>query len=524
MNYQKKLDLLIERALSNIVQRKKTMISEQDPPNNKGGFVFTPETGDTTPIKKKIKKKVVINKEPEVSKDTTTTNKKTDNVPVWEGDKDSTARDKAVQEKIEKYYDKNNPEHEDAWNGVMVYTALAGLAAFFVGKGYYKYKAITDPEWAQTSGFFQNMYGQPFWPGWIRWFGGQRLKDLQDLKKFLNIEREAGRITTTVYDDFIRQLRRSEQFIMRAKTFNQEIKAVKSGQQTMRQLIKRLPAAYKNNSQFVNALIKYDEEVLSFGRPGGRRVVRGTSGELKSTGTRFASWYSNLSDDLKQVDWPRFYQEYGNQYNGWPNFVNPNEAWPFGNIEGLRAEDTLERILRNKIRSGDPIPLSDYGLQKLNLDGTQGRFLGSDGKIAGMGVTLKPTITVNIHAFASSTILRNVENTMKNNVPCIEFHVKFQTGAKDSLKEFLMGDEMAAIAGEKYSSAEANSIINKLESDGTNIILPKRYTEEGASIPDMTKWTADMKEIGLRAIYRNDANRKRQIAYAEIYKILRKGL
>ena len=87
-----------------------------------------------------------------------------------------------------------------------------------------------------------------------------------------------------------------------------------------------------------------------------------------------------------------------------------------------------------------------------------------------------------------------------------------------------MSDEMTTIAGESYSSAEANAIIRKLESDGSNIVLPKKYTEPGATIPDMNQWTNDMKEIGLQPVYRNDSNRKRQIAYAEIYKILRKGL
>lgn len=528
MNYQKKLDLLIERALSNIVQSKKTMISEQDPPPSKGGFVFTPEppeiitpTNTTkTKVKPKTVKKVVKTdvEKPEtaVLKDTSTT---------WQPPaKDSTAYEKALEQKVQKYYDKDNPEHNDAWNGVMVYGTLLGLGTFLLGKGYFKYKAITDPEWGQTSGFWRNMYGQPFWPGWIRWFGGQKLKDLQDLKKFLNIERERGNITQTVYDDFIRELNKSQQFIMRAKTFNQEIKAVKSGQQTMRQLIKKLPSAYRNDKNFVDALLKYDDEVLSYGRAGGRRVVRGKAGELKSTGTKYASWYSNLSNDLKQVDWPSFQQEFGNKFGQYPTFQNPGEAWPFGNIEGLRQEEQLEVMLRKATRSGDPIPLSDYGIQKLNLDRTQGRFLGPDGKLAGQGTTIKPAVTVNIHSFSSSTILRNLETTTKNNVPCIEFHLKFQTGGKEDLKKFLMSDEMTTIAGEKYSSAEANAIIKKLESDGTNIVLPKKYTDPGASIPDMTQWTADMKEIGLRAIYRNDANRKRQVAYAEIYKILRKGL
>lgn len=536
MNYQKKLDLLIERALSNIVQGKKTMISEQDPPPSKGGFVFTPEPEEiitptnTTKTKtkpktvKKVVKTDVEKPETAVLKDTSTT---------WQPPaKDSTAYEKALEQKVQKYYDKDNPEHNDAWNGVMVYGTLLGLGAFLLGKGYYKYKAITDPEWGQTSGFWRNMYGQPFWPGWIRWFGGQRLQDLEDLKKFLNIERERGNITQTVYDDFIRGLRKSEQFIMRSKTFNAEIKAVKAGTQTMEELIERLPSAYRNEKKFTDALLKYDDEVLSFRRPGGRRVVRGTSGELAATAPGVSWRYADLVksyDEMRYIDWNEFKRTYGNRFGELPEPVNMGidptaiySSWvDYANPDQLRE---MRKAAKAAIKAGEPIPVTEYGVEQMGLDVRDGRFLGPDGKLAGQGTTIKPAVTVNMHSFSSSTILRNLETTTKNNVPCIEFHLKFQTGGKEDLKKFLMSDEMTTIAGEKYSSAEANAIIKKLESDGTNIVLPKKYTEPGASIPDMTQWTADMKEIGLRAIYRNDANRKRQVAYAEIYKILRKGL
>ena len=104
MNYQKKLDSLIERALSNIVQNKKTIISEQDPPS-RGGFVFTPETpvtvttpnatGKTT--KPKTVKKVV-KKDAEEPKPSTTN--VTDSSTTWQPPaKDSTAYQKALQQK-----------------------------------------------------------------------------------------------------------------------------------------------------------------------------------------------------------------------------------------------------------------------------------------------------------------------------------------------------------------------------------------------------------------------------------------
>lgn len=532
MNYQKKLDLLIERALMNNVLGKKTMISEQDPPPSKGGFEFTIEPEEiVTPPKdtktktktntvKKVVKTDVEKPETAVLKDTSTT---------WQPPaKDSTAYEKALEQKVKKYYDKDDPEHDDAWNGMMVYGALIGLGAFLLGKGYYKYKAITDPEWAETSGFFRNMYGQPFWPGWIRWFGGQKLKDLQDLKKFLNIERERGNIPRDVYDDFVRALNRSERYIMRAKTFNQEIKEVKLGTQTMEELIEKLPSAYRENTNFTKALLKYDDEVLSFRRPGGRRVTRDLSGELTATAPGFSYRYTDLVksyDELSYIDWDAFKNTYGNKFGELPDLSDPTALYTNWIYDANSAQKRdLRAIAKKAIQAGEPIPVTEYGIEQMSLDVRDGRFLGPDGKLAGQPTSVKPVVTVNIHEFASSTILRNVENTVKNNVPCVGFHVKFQTGAKESLKKFLMGDEMKAIAGESYSSAEANAIIRKIESDGTNIILPKKYTQPGSSVPDMNQWSTDMKEIGLRAVYRNDANRKRQIAYAEIYKILVKGL
>ena len=540
MNYQKKLDSLIERALSNIVQNKKTIISEQDPPSNsKGGFVFTPETpvtvtttnatGKTT--KPKTVKKVV-KKDVEEPKPSTTN--VTDSSTTWQPPaKDSTAYQKALQQKVQKYYDKDNPEHDDAWNGVMVYGALIGLSAFLLGKGYVKYKAVTDPEWAQTSGFYRNMYGQPFWPGWIRWFGGQQLRDIQDLKKFLNLERERGNITLTEYDDFIRALNKSDRYIKRAKTFNRELKDVKAGVMTMEDLIERLPKAYQENEAFTSALLKYDDEVLSYGRPGGRRVVRGTAGELTGTAPGYSFRYTDLIrsyDEMRWIDWNEFVQTYGDKYgeltniSALHNVVGPSQwiSWvDYATQDQLRE---MRKAAKAAIKAGEPIPVTEYGVEQMSLNVRDGRFLGPDGKLVGQPTATKPAVTVNMHAFASSTILRNLETSVKNNVPCIEFHLKFQTAGKENLKKFLMSDEMTTIAGESYSSAEANAIIRKLESDGSNIVLPKKYTEPGATIPDMNQWTNDMKEIGLRPVYRNDSNRKRQIAYAEIYKILRKGL
>jgi hypothetical protein len=537
MNYQRKLDLLIERALAkNIMLNKTILITEQNPPSN-GGFVYTPSeeevvTNNNNDTKKPTKKVKKVTKpkniEPEPKKDNTP-EKKLENVPVWTGDKDLTARDKAVQQKIQKYYDKDNPEHEDAWNGLWVYATLAGIGIATAMSAYWKYKAVTDTEWATLRGI-GSRYGQPFWPGWIRWFGGQRRQDLEDLRKFLNLERERGRITQTTFDEFIRALRRSDDYIMRAKTFNEEIKAVRSGRQTMRQLIKKLPSAYRNNKQFVAALIKYDDEVLAYSRPGGPRVRRNPAGTLVTTSSKYASWYMNLSDDVKLVDWPLFMKTFGNRFGiQFPKIVDETKAWPFGNIEGTYWEGNLKRTLRKATESGDPIPLSDYGIQNGGANGAslptgQGRFLGSDGKLAGLPMITKPTITITQWEWAFATVLRNVENTVKNNVPCVEFHLKYQTGAKENLKKFLMSDEMTTIAGESYSSVEANAIIRKLENDGSNIVLPKKYTAADASIPDMNQWSTDMKEIGLQSIYRNDANRKRQIAYAEIYKILVKGL
>jgi len=501
MNSQKKLDLLIEQALLKLNPNKKFIISEQDP-TSYGGFTFTPSTETNTGKTNKPKKLKVKQPKKEPVDSSKTKSSSTEWTPPT---KDSTVAEKAFAEKVKKYYDANDPEHDDAWNGTMVYIALAGGAALLLRKGYVRYKSRIDPNYLRSGERWNRSFGKPFWPGWARWFVGQSRRNIEELREFIVIERERGNITVAEAEMLLRELRNAEDFIGASETFNANLNKVKSGKMTMKDLIAELPKAYKRNPVFTNALKAYDNEVLSMYRPGGMRVMRNPRGELAKKAMGYSQTYRELQEF--NVDWPAFQEMHGTKYE-----------LPSGPKESLKSKVQRSNVLRSAINNGDLIPLTDNALSKIP---GEGKILAPDGKLVSRGVEM-PAVTVSPTIRNAST-LTTTELTINNQL-AVKFHLNIEGGTysvgKAAIRTFLSSERMTTLAGEAYTPREINTIIKNIQDAKNGITLPKSYTT--GTVPSMGEWSTDMKNMQLKNRYINADLRKRQIAYAELYKAARR--
>lgn len=500
MNSQKKLDLLIERALLKLNPNKKFIISEQDP-SSYGGFSFTPaeetnNSGKTTTTKKKLKVKQTKTEPADSSK---TKSSSTEWTPP---SKDSTAYAKALESKAKKYYDPNDPEHGDAWDGTMVYIALAGGAALLLRKGYLRYKQRIDPNYLRSGETFNTKFGKPFWPGWFRWFYGQSKQNIEELREFIILERERGQITATEAEMLLRNLRNAENYIGASKQFEANLKRVKAGEMKMSELIQELPTNYRRNQAFTRALKTYDQEVLSMYKPGGVRVMRDLKGALSKSTKGYSKTYTNLRQT--DIDWPAFQEMYGTKYN-LPADISS---------QGVKSIAQRQEALRSAINNGDLIPLSEPALSKIP---GEGKILAPDGELVTGSGAAKPEVSV-VPGIQNTTTLTTTELTI-NNQPAVKFHMNMEGGSysagKDAIRAFLLSEKMTTLAGEPYTLKEINGIIKKIE-NAEGITLPKSYTT--GPVPNMAEWAMDMKDMQLKNRYINADLRKRHIAYAELYK------